>query len=315
MGCRIHFQCIYLYFNYNRQAEPYIPPWLRHSAISMNEESSFNPDTIRFSVKERLESIIESAEKRLGLFADRSLLKFTDSAIRCRCGNPVCSLTDSDIANVIVGKDKDGKTEILCAECGRVLFSRRKRRKKRYDEGKRRERTSPPIGIDISESGRKQENSSDNADAAKRFLVRLFLGGIGGIVVAYAAYLLILILDARGIINIPSSPAETTEYYDGSGIRPDTYDTGKAAAAIIKERISADFSECAAGYGINEMSDTSAVITSIASDLLINGKISPASLTESYLIDEILARDSIDLRDAQKYKDAIRCMLRKLNRH
>lgn len=286
-------------------------PGPRNSTTAMNEESSFNPGTMRFNVKERLESIIESAERRLGLFADRSLLHFIDGAIRCKCGNPVCSVTDSDLTNVVTGTDKDGKTEILCAVCGRVLFSRRKRRKKRYDGGKRHGRTSPPDNTDVSGSDRRR-SGADNAESAKRFLTRLFLGGVGGIVVAYTVYLLVLLLDARGIISLPSPSAVPTEYYEGDGMRPERYGTGEETAAVIRRRIEADFSECAAGYGINEMSDTSAVITSIASDLIISGRVSPSSLTESYIIDEILVRDSIDLRDAQKYKDAIRCMLRKL---
>lgn len=278
----------------------------------MNEKSGFSPNTTRFDIEELLKRIIADAEKRLRLTADRDMLHFSDGAIRCKCGNPICSLAEQELANTIVERNKHGNRRVLCAACGNVLFSRKRKRQKRPDGDKCQPHTSPPESKDTAGPQNKKNHAvRDSSASVIKLLQRLIVGTIGIAAALYVIYITSLILDAKALLKRPETSVVLTEYLDRGGTPP-CRRTETGHAEIIRQRIRSDFSECAVGYGISEMSDTSAVITSVTTDLLIKGKISPTSMTESFLIDEILARDSIDLRDAQKYKDVIKCLLNKL---
>ncbi|MFR0893592.1 MAG: hypothetical protein ACLSGF_01585 [Alistipes onderdonkii] len=82
--------------------------------------------------------------------------------------------------------------------------------------------------------------------------------------------------------------------------------------AVTTEIIETNFQKCAAEYAINRLSDTTAVITTFFANQLIDHKISPSAMTQAMVIDMIREEFGIDLRDAQTYKDVLKCFLANL---
>ena len=286
----------------------------------------FDPFLLRETALVRSLEALSAIENRRKIKAMRKLLRIEDNAVYCKhCGNKILSAGDTDLSDTYT-KNLYGKAvDVFCAKCHTRLF---------FDNSenvrpeKKPEQNTPPkppreIPPDTSYSGESGKiNNPGNWDKYSRpSKAPRILKILSGVILLSIAGISIFAPETVPVsppytpLSVPKSetsgagPEPSTEVLTDQGAN---VDAGTNYHPITSEIIETNFNKCASEYAINSISDTTAVITTFFANQLIDQKISPSALTQAIVIDKIREEAGIDLRDAQTYKDAIKCFLANL---
>ena len=270
---------------------------------------------------------LSALEKKRRIKAMRKYLRIEDNGIYCkRCGNKILSDADAELCNTYT-KNLYGKAvDVFCAQCHTRLFfdnseNVKSEAKPEQDAPPKPPRNSeiPPAAHDTGASG-KIDSSEDREKYSRPSKTPVMLKILSGAVVLSVAGISILAPETTSV-SPPDNPVSAPESgISGVGPEPSTElrtehigNTGvDYHPAVTTEIIETNFQNCAAEYAINRLSDTTAVITTFFANQLIDHKISPSAMTQAMVIDMIREEFGIDLRDAQTYKDVLKCFLANL---
>ncbi len=290
-----------------------------------SRHDGFDPFPLRETALVRTLEALSAIEKKRKIKAMRKLLRIEDDGIYCkRCGTKILSGTDPDLSNTYT-KNLYGKAvDVFCAQCHTRLF---------FDESENvrsevmPEQSAPPKppreippGTSYSGESGKINNPGNREKFARLSKAPMILKILSGAILLSVAGISIFAPDTMPVSS-PANPISAPKSgTSGAGPEPSAElrnehnsDAGvNYHTAITSEVIETNFQKCAAEYAINRLSDTTAVITTFFANQLIDQKISPFAMTQAMVIDKIREEAGIDLRDAQTYKDAIKCFLANL---
>lgn len=290
-----------------------------------SRHDGFDPFLQRETALVRSLEALSAIEKKRKIKAMRKLLRIEDDGIYCKhCGTKILSAEDEDLSETYTKNQYGKAVDVFCAQCHTRLFfdeseNVRSEVKPEQDAPPKPPREIPPDTSYSGESG-KIKNPGNPEKSARPSKAPMILNILSGAILLSVAGISIFAPDTMPV-SPPANPISVPKS-GTSGVGPEpsaelcnehNSDAGVNYHSVItSEIIKTNFQKCAAEYAINRLSDTTAVITTFFANQLIDQKINPSAMTQAMVIDKIREEAGIDLRDAQTYKDAIKCFLANL---
>lgn len=293
-----------------------------------SRHDGFDPFLQRETALVRCLEALSAIEKKRKIRAMLKLLRIEDDAIYCRhCGNKIYVAEDADLRNVSKKNMYGNAVDVFCAQCHTRLFFDDSEKVKSESELPQNDASKPPKKKEVPFTNTNSGATGNMGNPGNKDVpcsttkVPYFLNVLSGIIIASIAAISFFGPVAPSASRKSSTSSATTPVMKEPWAGPEPIpeprvetdgNTGSGISShpvITSEIIKTGFLKCAAEFAININSDTTAVITTVLSNQLIDQNINPLGVSESFLIDKIREYADLDLRDAQAYKDALKCFL------